>query len=94
MTEINGICYADAGKTPLHILGCSPLDRHRLRVEFNDGVEKEVDLTPLLEYPVFSPLTSESVFRDFAIDHGILTWLGGEIDIAPEWLYESGTTII
>ena len=74
----------------MHILGCKPLDAYRLKVEFNDGVEKEVDLAPLLEYPVFRPLADENVFRNLMIDHGIVTWLNGEIDIAPEWLYESG----
>lgn len=27
-------------------------------------------------------------FEAFALDHGVLTWNEGEIDIAPEALYE------
>jgi hypothetical protein len=28
------------------------------------------------------------VFKTAAVDHGVVTWLDGEIDCAPEFLYE------
>ena len=90
MVVKNGICHAEAGKVPLHAIGCSALDGHILRVEFNDGSVKDVDLKPLLSLPAFSPLSDPVVFQAFSIDHGIVNWLEGEIDIAPEWLYDHG----
>ncbi len=35
----------------------------------------------------FEPLKDEKVLKDFAIFHGVMTWMNGEIDIAPETMY-------
>ena len=94
MVVINGICHAETGKVPLHAIECSALGGHLLRVEFNDGSVKDVDLEPLLSLPAFSPLSDPDVFQAFSIDRGIVNWLEGEIDIAPEWLYDHGTNRI
>ena len=91
MVVKNGICHAELSEVPLHAIGCSALDGHRVRVEFNDGSVKDVDLEPLFSFPAFRPLSDPAVFRAFSIYHGIVTWRDGEIDIAPEWLYEHGT---
>ena len=90
MTVQDGICRPDAESTILHVIDCRPLDSHRMQIDFNDGTTKDVDISPLFGLPVFKTLENASVFRDFKIDHGVLTWLDGDIDIAPEWLYEQG----
>jgi hypothetical protein len=41
----------------------------------------------LLSYPAFQPLRDENVFRAVQVDHGVVTWMDGEIDIAPETMY-------
>ena len=43
---------------------------------------------PLLSEPVFTQLADVAIFRDVYIDHGVTVWADGEIDIAPETLYE------
>ena len=93
MVVKNGICHPELDNVPLHAIGCSALGGRLLRVEFNDGSVKEVDLEPLLSLPAFSPLSDPAVFRAFSLDHGVVTWLDGEIDIAPEWLYDHGTSL-
>ena len=35
---------------------------------------------------VFESLQNKNVFKDFKLEHGITTWLNGELDIAPEYL--------
>ena len=90
MVVKNGICHAELSKVPLHAIGCSALGGHRVRVEFNDGSVKDVNCESLLSLPAFKPLSDPLVFRDCSINHGVVTWLDGEIDIAPEWLYEHG----
>ena len=35
----------------------------------------------------FEPLKDEKTLADFTIFHGVMTWLNGEIDIAPETMY-------
>ena len=92
MVVKNGICHAESSNVPLHAIGCSALGGYRVSVEFNDGSVKDVDLEPLLSLPAFSPLADPAVFRAFSIDHGVVTWLDGEIDVAPEWLYDHGTS--
>lgn len=43
--------------------------------------------TTLLEGSAFEPLKDEKVLVNFMIFHGVMTWMNGEIDIAPETMY-------
>lgn len=43
--------------------------------------------TTLLEGSTFEPLKDEKVLVNFVIFHGVMTWMNGEIDIAPETMY-------
>lgn len=43
--------------------------------------------TTLLEGSAFEPLKDEKVLVNFVISHGVMTWMNGEIDIAPETMY-------
>ena len=86
----DGICHASSGATPLHVIDCVALGGHSLRFEFNEGTVLNVDLEPLLSYPIFKRLADETVFSRFSIDHEVVTWCDGEINIAPEWLFEHG----
>lgn len=58
---------------------------YRLRLRFNDGVEKTVDLDGCLEGPIFEPLRDPSYFSRF-VEGGTVVWPNGA-DIAPEALY-------
>ena len=44
----------------------------------------------LLQAPAFAPLAEPDVFKSVYIDYGVPVWKDGEIDIAPETLYEQG----
>ena len=59
-------------------------------VRLNTGEIRIVDFSPFLEKPVFAPLRDETLFRDVYIDYGVTVWMDGDIDIAPETLYEQG----
>lgn len=63
---------------------------HTLLCTFSNGVRKIVDLTPLLKYPAFEELKDETEFMKFLV-FGTVLWKNGA-DIAPEYLYENGTT--
>lgn len=89
----NGIAYAGEGKPPLKVCGVRPLPGHRLWLRFSTDEIKTFDLTPLLGFPAFAPLKDEDVFRSVYIDYGCPVWNDGEIDIAPEYLYDSGTSV-
>lgn len=64
---------------------------YTLLCEFNDGVRKRVDLTPLLKYPAYEELRDKDQFVQFGLDQTIF-WRNGA-DIAPEYLYAHGQAI-
>jgi len=46
-----------------------PLDRFRVRLEFEDDTQKEVDLEPYLHGPIFQPIRSDPVvFRSMKVE--------------------------
>lgn len=46
------------------------------------------DASILLKYPAFAPLKDEVVFKSASIEYGVVVWNNGDIDIAPESIYE------
>jgi hypothetical protein len=62
---------------------------HWLRLAFNDGTQKTVDVRPLLGGPIFEPLLDASYFARGRLDLvcGTVVWPNGA-DFAPEALYE------
>lgn len=61
---------------------------HIVRVMFADGEVRDVDITPLLDSEVFSPLRDLCVFAQVAVDEeiGTIAWPGGA-DIDPYVIY-------
>ena len=56
---------------------------------FSTGEKKLIDTTTITE-PVFKPLQNESIFLNQNVEHGLVSWDNGDIDIAPEYIYEHG----
>lgn len=86
----NGIAYAGEQRPPLKISGIRALEGYKLWVRFNTGEARICDFTELLKSPAFLPLKNLDVFKDVYIDYGVPAWKNGEIDIAPEFLYDHG----
>jgi len=66
-----------------------PLEGYRVFLRFDDGVQGEIDLEPLLSPfdGVFAPLREPARFREvFVDDGGTIAWRNGA-DLAPEILY-------
>lgn len=72
----------------LHILNAEMVGDHHLHVEFDDGTQKTVDLSPLLDGPVFEPLRVPEYFALVEVDPVCKTvvWPNGA-DLAPEALH-------
>ena len=77
------------------IVSAEYLNGYKLSVLFNDGVKKEVDFYGILfenDYPVFRQLKDIEKFIQFKVTD-TLEWDNGNIDIAPETVYEFGKII-
>lgn len=76
-------------KRMLRVTEVEPLDDHRLRVAFNDGVVREVDCSFLLRGTLGEPLRDPAYFRQVRVDDEARTvvWPNG-LDPAPELLHD------
>ncbi len=59
---------------------------------FDDGTEKNIDISKWFKGPVFEPLRNKRNFKKFFIEAGTLAWPNG-VDIAPEALYSARDAI-
>ncbi|MGI9210844.1 MAG: DUF2442 domain-containing protein [Methylococcaceae bacterium] len=58
-----------------------------LLLTFSNDTQRRFDMTPYLHLPVYQPLQNPGFFGLARVDYGTVVW-PGEIDIAPETLYE------
>jgi len=58
-----------------------------LLLTFSDGERRHFDMKPYLNYPVFRRLENPGYFSLARVDYGTVVW-PGDIDIAPETLYD------
>lgn len=85
-----GIAFAGEPRRTIKVYGVRPLENYLLWIRFSTGETKIFDFKPLLREPAFIPLTDKKVFNAVYIDYGVPVWNDGQIDIAPEYLYEKG----
>jgi hypothetical protein len=72
----------------LRVASVQPLEGYRLRIAFNDGVERDVDCAFLLHGTLGEPLRDPEYFRQVRVDDEARTvvWPNG-LDPAPELLH-------
>ena len=68
------------------------MDNYRIKLSFEDGLSGIADLS---DYPnrnnVFRLFLDMNYFKNFRTEHGTVIWGDGELDIAPETLYNIAT---
>lgn len=87
MYIVDGVCYAGSDEKEVRVQEAKALRGGMLLVTFTTGEKRLYDTTKLTG-SAFEPLKNEEVFRKVSIIHGVITWMNGEIDIAPETVYE------
>jgi hypothetical protein len=73
----------------LEIISAAYLGDYRIRLVFNDGVAKTVDLKNELNGRIYEPLRRLDYFKKFKIKYNTIEWPNGA-DYAPEYLYNVG----
>lgn len=74
----------------LEVVKAEYIDGYRLRLFFNNGEVRVVNLEHSLVGEVFTPLRNIDYFKHFSIRFNTVEWDNGA-DFAPEYLYEIGT---
>ncbi len=78
-------------RMPWRVARLIVLDGFKLHVVFIDGLEGEVNMSPLIHSQnagVFAALADPSIFAQARIEHGAVTW-PGDIDIAPDAMHRA-----
>lgn len=88
MYTINGIVYASQSSNDIKIQSVKVLDDMMMIIMFTSGEKKLFDATVLLSMPAFKILEDVDIFRNARVEHGVIIWNDGELDIAPEYIYK------
>lgn len=67
-------------------------ENHTLLLEFENGERRRFDVKLLLDRRPFDRLRNASFFGLARVDYGTVVW-PGNIDIAPETLYDRSTPV-
>ena len=86
MYIIDDVCYAGEVVLDIKVKEATVLRGSMLLITFSTGEQRLFDAT-LLTGSAFEPLKDEKTLADFTIFHGVMTWMNGEVDIAPETMY-------
>ena len=65
---------------------------YRLRLEFENGERRLFNMTPYMDKKPFNRLKDSPIFHCAHVDYGTVVW-PGNIDIAPETLYDDSVPI-
>ena len=87
MYIVNGIAYASNETEEIEVEKVQPLPDLMMIISFTSGEKRLFDGQSLLQYPAFAPLKNEAIFVNAKVEHGVVTWCDGAIDIAPETMY-------
>ena len=71
----------------IDVVTVKPLQDFQLDLEYNNGERRRFDMRPFLENRPWNRIASISLFEQVRVDYGTVVW-PGEIDIAPETLYD------
>ena len=88
MYEKDGICYAGELTPDIEVYAIKILDGGMLLVTFSTGEKRLFDVTSLLNKgSAFAPLSDERNRQTAKVTFGFVSWLDGDIDIAPATMY-------
>ncbi|MGB5159186.1 DUF2442 domain-containing protein [Desulfobacterium sp. N47] len=76
----------------IDVVSVKPLKDFYLDLEFENGERRRFNMRPLLAVKPWNRIANLQLFERARVDYGTVVW-PGEIDIAPETLYDDSTPI-
>jgi len=71
----------------VRVQSVEPREGFTVDMRFTDGSQREINLEPYLQGPIFDPIRNDSsLFRSMRVEEGTITWPNGA-DIDPDVLY-------
>ncbi|MBI4647286.1 MAG: DUF2442 domain-containing protein [Bacteroidia bacterium] len=71
----------------LEVIKAEYIKEYQIKLWFNDGEKRMVDLKKSLKGKIFKPLKDINFFKNFTIKFNTIEWKNGA-DFAPEYLYK------
>jgi hypothetical protein len=65
---------------------------YKLLLEFENGEKRIFDMTPYMDKKPFAQLKGSPLFTKASVEYGTVIW-PGNIDIAPETLYDRSNPV-
>lgn len=69
-----------------------PRPDFQMDIEFENGEKRRFDMRPLLSMKPWDRISSLALFQRASVDYGTVVW-PGDIDIAPETLYDDSVPV-
>jgi len=79
-------------ETLLDVVKVEAKSGYKLLLEFENGETRMFDMSPYMDKKPFLCLKASPLFMKAAVDYGTVVW-PGNIDIAPETLYEKSLPV-
>ena len=76
----------------IDVVSVKPRPDFQLDLEFKNGERRLFDMRPFLELKPWNRIAQLPLFERARVDYGTVVW-PGEIDIAPETLYDYSTPL-
>ncbi len=71
----------------IRVQSVEPQEGFTVDIHFTDGSQREINLEPYLQGPIFEPIRNDpSFFRSMRVEGGTIAWPNGA-DIDPDVLY-------
>ena len=77
----------------IRIISADYLEDYKIKLKFNDGLEKRIDLEKELYGEIFEPLKNMDYFKNFSLNHFTIEWPNGA-DFSPEFLYNYNKELV